>query len=806
MFVKKGSISEIGLKGFNLYRCLLLNAKVPEYVIVTTKYYKRFKSGKLQIDDEFYIKLKDLFQKFNGKLIVRSSCVAEDLANKSNAGKFKTILAVDSYPKLVRALEAVWRSANGNDMAVIIQKELKPEIAGVLFTRNPVNGKDEIIIEYVEGFGGKLVSGKKDPERIIVNNKTNNEIVISLEIKKQSLRELIEISKTLSTGFGYPLDIEWAKSDGTFYILQARPITTLPVPNKNQGRTYSRVTGEQFYSGAVSPLFYSIFEIMYSNYYIKDTVETLGIDIELKDILICHKNHLYIDTALAQAIFSKLPIRIRSEEFLKVFPEDIKDELIKNNNRLNPFFIIRILNFLLRHPQYLPWNLDNYFDLKIVPNVIQNLEGLGDFKKMNKAQISLAITKLFETAKIHIQASKWGLGLYLVPFLNSLDRLLKEYNLSSDTYQKLISGLEINKTLDAAIELKKLAQLLRKNPQFYYTFKFNYQNYNDYKNNLEQIKKGEFIIDYFEYILKKYGHRRLSRDILSPSWKDEPMIPFTILKKLILEHDSILPESWNNLKEKRIKLIQKLYNRMTFKDKILLKTLLRYLNRYIAFREHQRFYLDMIISKMRELVLQIGYDMKNDVIIKDEKDIFFMKISDIFCYLSNKTDNDLIKRIEFNKMTFEAEHSAPGKYMRMGVDFDSTISNEIHQQSTIDTTMTNAKNTTNSMNVIKLHGQPVSPGWFKGRVRVADNIDEELKLEKNEILVTKSIDPGQTHEFLLAGALVLEVGGILSHGAILAREFNLPTVANVKNATKIFQNGQCISVNGTEGEIIFNIT
>ena len=101
-----------------------------------------------------------------------------------------------------------------------------------------------------------------------------------------------------------------------------------------------------------------------------------------------------------------------------------------------------------------------------------------------------------------------------------------------------------------------------------------------------------------------------------------------------------------------------------------------------------------------------------------------------------------------------------------------------------------------------IRGQPVSPGLFSGKVRVIDFIDKDVQIQHNDIVVTKCIDPGQTHIFLLAGALIFEVGGILSHGAILAREFNLPTVAQVKDATHIFKNQQYITVDGSKGEII----
>ena len=101
--------------------------------------------------------------------------------------------------------------------------------------------------------------------------------------KNKSFEKLIELSNRLEIGFGYPLDIEWAKSDSEYYILQCRPITNLKPPDRIKGRTYSRVQAEQFFSGPVSPLFYSIFKKLYTTNYLQETISELKINLELDD-------------------------------------------------------------------------------------------------------------------------------------------------------------------------------------------------------------------------------------------------------------------------------------------------------------------------------------------------------------------------------------------------------------------------------------------------------------------------------------------------------------------------------------------
>jgi pyruvate,water dikinase len=202
----------------------------------------------------------------------------------------------------------------------------------------------------------------------------------------------------------------------------------------------------------------------------------------------------------------------------------------------------------------------------------------------------------------------------------------------------------------------------------------------------------------------------------------------------------------------------------------------------------------MILSKFRELIYAVGRNMVEDAFLKDIEDIFFLELSDVLDYLTGKKNLKLMKKAEFNRISFEDITVSPGRYLRGGVDFNSielSISKkqDIQEQPSLEPEQ-----------IIK--GEAVSPGYFAGRARVIEYIDNSSKLEPNEVIITRCIDPGQTHVFMLAGALVFEVGGMLSHGAILAREFNLPTVAHVKDATRIFETGQKISVNGTKGIVI----
>ena len=138
MIVSGGDRQLIGSKGFELYRATLLGVNVPAFRILTTECPVKYSGS--DFDQGLLDCLEDLLKELGGKVAVRSSSVAEDRSDRSNAGMFKTVLNVDSLEGMIEAIREVWSSANGQDMAVIIQRQLDPEFGGVLFTRNPLSG------------------------------------------------------------------------------------------------------------------------------------------------------------------------------------------------------------------------------------------------------------------------------------------------------------------------------------------------------------------------------------------------------------------------------------------------------------------------------------------------------------------------------------------------------------------------------------------------------------------------------------------------------------------------------------------
>jgi pyruvate,water dikinase len=361
---------------------------------------------------------------------------------------------------------------------------------------------------------------------------------------------------------------------------------------------------------------------------------------------------------------------------------------------------------------------------------------------------------------------------------------LENNGIEAECLPLLMTGLEDNKTLEATRELKNLADIIRQEPRIKEIIGMGLSDYSSFRAALMEVPRGDYMIEYFESILTRYGHRRLSRDLISPSWTDDPMIPFGIVRDLVCQGEQRPVVAGPGHEDRRLAVQEDIESRLPVIKRRYFRTLSRYLARYTAFRELQRFYLDMILSRLRDLISEISTRMLDDDILKDTDDVHFLDMEDLLTYLKGRAQQGLQEKALFNRLTYENHEGSPGLFLRAGVDFNS-----VHEEEKVMITGQT------------INGQSISPGVYSGKVQVILDIDRDVKIGRGDIIVTRCLDPGQTHFLMMAGALILEVGGMLSHGAILARELGIPTVAQVSEATTLFKNGQSVVVNGTVGTV-----
>ncbi|MGA1873368.1 MAG: PEP/pyruvate-binding domain-containing protein [Thermoplasmatota archaeon] len=783
MIATGGSRELLGSKGFELYRLTLLGVRVPDLRVLTTECHTRYRDR--PFDDDMVTLLRDTLEELGGRIAVRSSSVVEDLSGGSRAGMFRTVLDVDSHEGLLKAVKDVWASSEGHRMAVVLQRQLDPILSGVLFTRNPLDGGERTIIEFVEGRCSSLVSGRVDPERLEFENEGPGLNNAHPAEKGPDMGPLIGISRYLEKRYGYPLDIEWALCRDGFHLLQVRPITGLTAPGPD-ARTYSRVQAEQFYSGPVTPLFHSIFRRIFTGFYLSDTLGELGVDIPVDDdFLLRHRNFLYIDTAVLEYALGSIPLKGGLEGIRSSLPSDIRD-LPRRSKADFPALAGRLLLSLLHHGERRPSRLDRHFGSFVVFEILRQLDGIGDMDGMDDKQLAAAYQTLMDTVRVHVSHSKWGLLLYSIPLMGLAENVLARNGLER-YFPDILAGFSRNRTMDASDDIRYLASMAQENRGILKVLEDGPEGYRSLRDALLKKECGDRFVEAFENTLEMHGHRRLSRDIFQPSWRDDPMIPLSMVGRMALSGSvQASGREGSKVAEKRREASRRIRDSLGFRDGMIFRLISRYLLRYMEFREYQRFYLDLILARMKDLLTVMSDRMVEDGVLDRREDIFFLEMETLLEHLSGGRRTGMREEAVFNRVSFEDISETPGRYLRNGIDFDTVRSNTPPERDRSGT---------------EIRGQPVSSGEYRGRMIVVRDLGTDVRIGKGDILVTRYIDPGQTHLFLMAGALVLEVGGMLSHGAILAREFNIPTVAGISDATTRYRNLDTAIVNGTEGTV-----
>ena len=756
---------------------------------------------------------------------VRSSAVLEDLPDASFAGQQDTYLNVrteDVPERIRRCWASYWNAraisyrneANADHLAqgiaVVVQKMLRPKCAGVVFTADPVRDrKNTIVIESSWGLGEAIVSGIVSPDRFECDKKSLSlrsrsvakktvalmpgedgtertdlppEKQVEPSLTDDEVRRLAEMGRTIEAKFGMPQDIEWAIEGERVFVLQTRAITTMV---SDEETLWTRGYGDEYWADVTSPLFFSLLGEYLTKYVNHEGSKILGYKgIVGKDLLKVHKGHIYFNSAVLEEVFTYNPRFSRTKELLNYFPERDQERIASAPTKIVPRVLselrVAVLDpdgLIIRTDKaYKEWTrrfLDEMrsFDQKDL-SALTYPELRAEFDRMEKALLK------------HYRLIRYGMVTHSIGMNLMIKRWLKDWLHDDDgvLYSRLVSGLQNNMTIRTNVEIERLAKAARANPAV--------------MANLTRLSSGEFVkalesdpgtkefATLFARFLASYGHRSHTREMYFPRWSDDPRLVVDALKALATSPRLNLEDLEKKRALDRMAAEREVLTRISelesgFVKKILFKTVMRYAQTYLMFRENQRFYLDHQIARWRRLFIEYGRRFVRDGLSAKEDDIFFLSKEEIFDSASGKLRVDKTelqdRKSEFNRY----RNILPPKFLKGRYEFDDSIERE--------------------GNVSRIVGTSASPGTVTGIVRVIESIDRLSEVRENEILVTTNTDPGWTSVFAKLGGLITETGGILSHGAVVSREYGIPAVTAVKDATSILKTGQTVTLDGGDG-------
>ncbi|MBT7189528.1 MAG: hypothetical protein HN916_04995 [Anaerolineae bacterium] len=746
-------------------------------------------------------------------------------------------------------------------LAVVVQKMVEADVSGVMFTSNPLTGKrDEIVIDATFGLGEALVSGQVEPDNYVVASDSHlkgdchfmitsktlgaKATIIRGDVKggitttnaeqaqiqacpDEVILQLAEIGQKIAEEYDFPQDIEWAYTltpaslplsrkagkgssseartgEGNLFILQSRPITSLfPLPENLPQTPLKTLFGFHVVQGILEPLTPLGLQTMQS--VLSGGARVFGNDLTHETQNAFHEaaERLWIDmtSIIKHPIGHKIsPTAIKSIDpaVAQIFESLLKEpDFAPSRQHPKLRSIVKLLKFAIpfwgrifgywRVPEK---GADYFFNVtdKIVAKTTARSQPTGDVWADFKTSLSLwhEARNIFPDTAVPIGVS--AIVASMVPFFGILQRFSKAIG-EPQLYLEIAHGLPHNVTTEMDLFLWETAQKIKADkasadrfagmPAF--QLAIDYQQ--DTLPSIAQQSVAQF--------MSRYGMRGLGEiDLGRPRWRDEPLhIIQTLQSYLEINDTALAPNLVFKKGAEAAELAGKHFEMQVRKLKggKLKSRLVRWgIRRYRALaglREAPKFFAIQMMGIIHQGLRQSGKNFIEMGLLKEIDDLFFLKIQELEAIAESKTITDDIRETIAMRREARAREMRRKQLPRVLLSDGRAFFDGMR-----------------SVDNDGIFGDPVSPGVVEGIVRVVLN-PHETQLQPGEILVCPGTDPAWTPLFLAASGLVMEVGGMMTHGSVVAREYGIPAVVGVHEATTRLETGMLVRVDGSSGAI-----
>ncbi|UBM58571.1 phosphoenolpyruvate synthase [Marinilongibacter aquaticus] len=739
---------------------------------------------------------------------IRSSGTAEDLPAASFAGQYDSFLNVRGETQVLQHIRRCWASLfseravayrqqndfsqNEVGMAVLVQCMVSSKASGVIFTADPITSQRNVFsIDAGFGLGESFVSGTVSADNYRIKNgeithkkmarkaqsifgknaggttyknlhKTAQE---TQTLSDEEILQLAEIGQSVAQFFGTPQDIEWSLHDAKFYILQSRPITTLyPVPETSdtEKHVYVSVGHQQMMTDAMKPLGLSLWQLvalrpMYeagSRLFV-DVAPLLATANGQKMLLHSMGHH---DPLIQDALSSLL----NRGDFIPQMPE-LAENMPINTKAPEEIDPTLVQNLIAKNEQEIN-DLKQVISTKSGPALVEFIyEDIQNLKK------SLVAPENTQAIGASMQAANW---------LNQKMQLELNEVHAADT---LSQAVPYNVTAEMGLALLDVADCIRPYPKL--VEHLQKQAGDNFMDELDHFEGGEKVREEIEHFLLKYGMRCPGEiDITNTRWAEKPEHLLPILLSNIRNFSSgeakrRLAQGKREAQQKELDLLARLAQLPNGKEKAIeTQRVIRILRQFAGYREYPKYAIVSRLFLYKKALLK-----ELQTLFSRQEDLYYLRFEELSeCLRSKKWDYQLIAHRQeqhkiHEKLQVPRVMTSDGEIIRGTYKRDKIPANAFI-------------------------GLPVSSGIVEGTARVIHRM-ENAELKENDILVTRFTDPSWTPLFVAIRGLITEVGGLMTHGSVIAREYGLPAIVGVDKATERIKDGQRIRLNGTEGYI-----
>ncbi|XP_053982218.1 putative phosphoenolpyruvate synthase isoform X1 [Hylaeus volcanicus] len=760
---------------------------------------------------------------------IRSSAVGEDSEETSAAGQNSTYLGIQGVDNVIKKVSMCWaslfsyqsieyRKQHGMfvkaSMGVCIQKMVNADAAGVMFTRHPTTGNpSNIVITANYGLGETVVSATVEPDTIIVNKSWDEKLAVknsivgnkkqkmlasgdalvivnlndqenkSVCISEETALRLAAIGMNLETLFGSARDIEWAVMDEKIYLLQARPITTLyawtefelkheldtGVPSDIDILTFANI-GEVFPNPmcplSTSTIVKTFNEVTARSNKIEGRVCFNIIALRCS----CNYYNVFLANPTNEITFMNKVVDIAVSGDVIVTPE-IHRIAHERNGRASFFTqyagLYKMLNEAITNSTVEKFAKET--DRNFVLNVEDFHNALSLYNEINQRFFIF-----YKISECHIHASRVSV-LYQVIALSLLIKSYEDIGPEhfSDIAILLGSGSDIISG-EVLIGLKKIGKYIKKSEKVEEFRKLDPKKVINWLEINCPLGAKEF-----KDLLKKHGHRCIQEmDLLSEPWSLRPENLITTLQTMVMS-----PEINNS--KKAVNAEETVASLKTPKSpivKLLLKKLVPFLRSAVVRREMTKSIFVNTIHKIRLAYRKLGKLMVLEEYLPNEDLIFFLTNDEIGELLSHRKATFVQKAFHRRKIFPRLMNL---RYSELSTGMPIPIKNDL------DNIVPDGS--------MKIQGTPVCGGSVLNRACVIIDLMDAQKIQNGDILITYATDIAWSPYFALLSGIVTELGGLISHGAVVAREYGLPCIISAKRATQMFQTGDMVLLNANTG-------